>query len=177
MATSLLPASAAFPWTSRTQARACFQALSSAADLRCSLQPPDCFAPRGASILSLPCVAWSLLSSPSPTTSFLSLLSLASLRFTHLPRASLLPLAAGCALLPGRFCCLAASRWLSPSAFLANFVLAILACRLPDPFRPLANFGQIASTSAPSIVIAGGHTASNAPDLFRPPKLSGAGPG
>ena len=25
--------------------------------------------------------------------------------------------------------------------------------------------------------IAGGHTASNAPDLFRPPKLSGAGPG
>lgn len=26
-------------------------------------------------------------------------------------------------------------------------------------------------------VIAGGHTASNAPDLFRPPKLSGAGPG
>ena len=24
---------------------------------------------------------------------------------------------------------------------------------------------------------AGGHTASNAPDLFRPPKLSGAGPG
>ena len=27
------------------------------------------------------------------------------------------------------------------------------------------------------LVIAGGHTASNAPDLFRPPKLSGAGPG
>ena len=27
------------------------------------------------------------------------------------------------------------------------------------------------------IFIAGGHTASNAPDLFRPPKLSGAGPG
>ena len=27
------------------------------------------------------------------------------------------------------------------------------------------------------ISIAGGHTASNAPDLFRPPKLSGAGPG
>ena len=26
-------------------------------------------------------------------------------------------------------------------------------------------------------VVAGGHTASNAPDLFRPPKLSGAGPG
>ena len=26
-------------------------------------------------------------------------------------------------------------------------------------------------------VRAGGHTASNAPDLFRPPKLSGAGPG
>ncbi len=25
--------------------------------------------------------------------------------------------------------------------------------------------------------VAGGHTASNAPDLFRPPKLSGAGPG
>ena len=27
------------------------------------------------------------------------------------------------------------------------------------------------------IFIAGGHTASNAPDLFRPPKLSSAGPG
>ena len=26
-------------------------------------------------------------------------------------------------------------------------------------------------------IVAGGHTASNAPDLFRPPKLSGAGPG
>ena len=26
-------------------------------------------------------------------------------------------------------------------------------------------------------MFAGGHTASNAPDLFRPPKLSGAGPG
>jgi len=26
-------------------------------------------------------------------------------------------------------------------------------------------------------VLADGHTASNAPDLFRPPKLSGAGPG
>ena len=28
-----------------------------------------------------------------------------------------------------------------------------------------------------ALFIAGGHTASNAPDLFRPPKLSGAGPG
>ena len=28
-----------------------------------------------------------------------------------------------------------------------------------------------------SVVFADGHTASNAPDLFRPPKLSGAGPG
>ena len=28
-----------------------------------------------------------------------------------------------------------------------------------------------------SISLADGHTASNAPDLFRPPKLSGAGPG
>ena len=28
-----------------------------------------------------------------------------------------------------------------------------------------------------ALSIAGGHTASNAPDLFRPPKLSGAGPG
>ena len=28
-----------------------------------------------------------------------------------------------------------------------------------------------------TILFAGGHTASNAPDLFRPPKLSGAGPG
>jgi hypothetical protein len=28
-----------------------------------------------------------------------------------------------------------------------------------------------------ALVIAGGHTASNAPDLFRPPKLSGATPG
>ena len=27
------------------------------------------------------------------------------------------------------------------------------------------------------LVFADGHTASNAPDLFRPPKLSGAGPG
>ena len=27
------------------------------------------------------------------------------------------------------------------------------------------------------LAVAGGHTASNAPDLFRPPKLSGAGPG
>ena len=27
------------------------------------------------------------------------------------------------------------------------------------------------------IAFADGHTASNAPDLFRPPKLSGAGPG
>ena len=26
-------------------------------------------------------------------------------------------------------------------------------------------------------ILADGHTASNAPDLFRPPKLSGAGPG
>ena len=30
---------------------------------------------------------------------------------------------------------------------------------------------------AGGLFIAGGHTASNAPDLFRPPKLSGAGPG
>ena len=29
----------------------------------------------------------------------------------------------------------------------------------------------------PILMFAGGHTASNAPDLFRPPKLSGAGPG
>ena len=28
-----------------------------------------------------------------------------------------------------------------------------------------------------NITFADGHTASNAPDLFRPPKLSGAGPG
>ena len=28
-----------------------------------------------------------------------------------------------------------------------------------------------------AIIVADGHTASNAPDLFRPPKLSGAGPG
>ena len=34
-------------------------------------------------------------------------------------------------------------------------------------------------SKAPSLnkVFADGHTASNAPDLFRPPKLSGAGPG
>ena len=30
---------------------------------------------------------------------------------------------------------------------------------------------------AANTVLADGHTASNAPDLFRPPKLSGAGPG
>ena len=28
-----------------------------------------------------------------------------------------------------------------------------------------------------TMFVAGGHTASNAPDLFRTPKLSGAGPG
>ena len=28
-----------------------------------------------------------------------------------------------------------------------------------------------------SVFLADGHTASNAPDLFRPPKLSNAGPG
>ena len=28
-----------------------------------------------------------------------------------------------------------------------------------------------------TLTFADGHTASNAPDLFRPPKLSGAGPG
>ena len=31
--------------------------------------------------------------------------------------------------------------------------------------------------NASCINLADGHTASNAPDLFRPPKLSGAGPG
>ena len=34
-----------------------------------------------------------------------------------------------------------------------------------------------ASQKYKSIEFADGHTASNAPDLFRPPKLSGAGPG
>ena len=36
---------------------------------------------------------------------------------------------------------------------------------------------QFTTISAEANVIADGHTASNAPDLFRPPKLSGAGPG
>ena len=36
---------------------------------------------------------------------------------------------------------------------------------------------QFSTCSAGTNVLADGHTASNAPDLFRPPKLSGAGPG
>ena len=36
---------------------------------------------------------------------------------------------------------------------------------------------QFTTCSAGTNVGADGHTASNAPDLFRPPKLSGAGPG
>ena len=40
------------------------------------------------------------------------------------------------------------------------------------------NHGQKLSWLTPLIkIFADGHTASNAPDLFRPPKLSGAGPG
>jgi hypothetical protein len=37
--------------------------------------------------------------------------------------------------------------------------------------------GRYVSFGGRALIIAGGHTASNAPDLFRPPKLSGAGPG
>ena len=36
---------------------------------------------------------------------------------------------------------------------------------------------MLSANVAAIMIIAGGHTASNAPDLFRPPKLSGAGPG
>ena len=37
--------------------------------------------------------------------------------------------------------------------------------------------GRRAPGAIPSMVVADGHTASNTPDLFRLPKLSGAGPG
>ena len=49
-----------------------------------------------------------------------------------------------------------------------------------NPARPSSQQdGQLQFTtcSAGTNVGADGHTASNAPDLFRPPKLSGAGPG
>ena len=37
--------------------------------------------------------------------------------------------------------------------------------------------GNVRQCVCSTIIPADGHTASNAPDLFRPPKLSGAGPG
>ena len=45
--------------------------------------------------------------------------------------------------------------------------------------RPAAGPGRIfaRACNTTNTDVADGHTASNAPDLFRPPKLSGAGPG
>ena len=49
------------------------------------------------------------------------------------------------------------------------------------PQLPSASLGHTFASAfkkqSPRLSLAGGHTASNAPDLFRPPKLSGAGPG
>ena len=55
-----------------------------------------------------------------------------------------------------------------------------LLLRNRGPARPSSQQGgqlQFTTCSAGTNVGADGHTASNAPDLFRPPKLSGAGPG
>ena len=41
----------------------------------------------------------------------------------------------------------------------------------------LASWEPQCNIAGTTLCIADGHTASNAPDLFRPPKLSGAGPG
>jgi hypothetical protein len=58
----------------------------------------------------------------------------------------------------------------------------VLAITSPPNFFSASSY--VASTAqhlpidyAPNYVVADGHTKSNAPDLFRPPKLSGLGPG
>ena len=67
---------------------------------------------------------------------------------------------------------------------LGNATSVTLAFCLANQFLPLRPHAAATRPAAPishreaiRCFVAGGHTASNAPDLFRPPKLSGAGPG
>ena len=63
------------------------------------------------------------------------------------------------------------------SRTLAVMVVALRARHLPTAALLIKNVLLLVPCGARAGAFADGHTASNAPDLFRPPKLSGAGPG
>ena len=106
------------------------------------------------------CLSWLGQAKKSPPSSFF-----------------LLPSSSFCLLLPSAFFFLLPSSSFSlllPSVFF--FLLPSSSGEEPTPRRAPSAPRSPAGGQRPQ-VIADGHTASNAPDLFRPPKLSGAGPG
>ena len=132
------------------------------------------------------CLSWLGQAKKSPPSSFFLLpsaffcLLLPSSSFCLLlPSASffLLSSSSFCLLLPSHFFFLLPSSsfcLLLPSVFF--FLLPSSSGEGPTPRRaPSAPWSHAQGQRRQ--VIADGHTASNAPDLFRPPKLSGAGPG
>ena len=83
--------------------------------------------------------------------------------------------AAGCPMSTRHLQCNMHGRGLSKT--LAVMVVVLRARHLPTAALLIKNVLPLVPCGARASAFADGHTASNAPDLFRPPKLSGAGPG
>ena len=154
-----------------------FHAWYPVLDLRCSCQPRRlvrstcCFPPFAAL-----CCLKLLRFTPSPHG--VPLHVVAGVPSLHVPPSCLrTALFVSSALMPVCLLLLVAVAFQLSGPLLPHNLVPRPAHRLPDQLAHLAQTCPSTLTSAPSIVIAGGHTASNAPDLFRPPKLSGAGPG
>ena len=83
--------------------------------------------------------------------------------------------AAGCSMSTRHLQCNMHGRGLSKT--LAVMVVVLRARHLPTAALLIKNVLLLVPCGVRTGAFADGHTASNAPDLFRPPKLSGAGPG
>ena len=83
--------------------------------------------------------------------------------------------AAGCSMSTRHLQCNMHGRGFSKT--LAVMVVAFRARHLPTAALLIKNVLLLVPCGVRAGAFADGHTASNAPDLFRPPKLSGAGPG